>query len=201
MSLRKSPERTPAFLAAHRRNARKSTGPQTPTGKARSSLNALKHGRYAGNLPFKMRAAGIREVVRVFKYRKQISRLFEGKSGRMLTERSSNTLAIAIWREHQVRRRRRFDRLLNKEGALGQDQRPPAKPRAWNEEQNTRGSDFRSDPNRAIGYPRSETRVPQWREDINRMLDAQMPIITEEQLEHIRLKIAQSSEQKGSKEK
>jgi hypothetical protein len=47
MSLRKSPERTPAFHAAHRRNAQKCTGPKTPKGKARSSLNALMHGRFA----------------------------------------------------------------------------------------------------------------------------------------------------------
>ena len=44
MSLRKSPTRTPAFLAANRANARKSRGPTTPEGKARSSLNRLKHG-------------------------------------------------------------------------------------------------------------------------------------------------------------
>ena len=45
MPLRKSPVRTPAFLAANRANARKSSGPRTPCGRARVSLNALKHGR------------------------------------------------------------------------------------------------------------------------------------------------------------
>jgi len=44
MSLRKSPTRTPAFLEANRRNARKSTGPWTPRGKAQSCLNRLKTG-------------------------------------------------------------------------------------------------------------------------------------------------------------
>jgi hypothetical protein len=44
MPLRKSPERTPAFLAAHRANVRKSTGPRTAEGKYRVRLNALKHG-------------------------------------------------------------------------------------------------------------------------------------------------------------
>jgi hypothetical protein len=44
MPLRKSPERTPAFLAAHRANVKKSTGPRTACGKARVRLNALKHG-------------------------------------------------------------------------------------------------------------------------------------------------------------
>jgi hypothetical protein len=48
MPLRKSPVRTPALIAANRANARKSTGPRTPCGKARISLNALKHGRSIG---------------------------------------------------------------------------------------------------------------------------------------------------------
>ena len=167
MSLRKSPERTPAFLAAHRRNALKCTGPNTPTGKARSSLNALKHGRFARDLPAKMRAAGVSEVARVLKYRKQISRLFKGKGGQILIERSANTMAISIWREHKVRRKPRFNRFLNKEGT----------------------------------HPRFEARMPRWREEINRMLDEQMPTITEEQLEQIKLKIAQSSGRKDSEQR
>ena len=44
MSLRKSPTRTPAFLEAIRRNAKKSTGPWTVRGKAQSCLNRLKTG-------------------------------------------------------------------------------------------------------------------------------------------------------------
>jgi hypothetical protein len=58
--LRKSPTRTEALLAANRRNALKCTGPRTPEGKARSSLNNLNHGRYAQRLPQTLEAAGMR---------------------------------------------------------------------------------------------------------------------------------------------
>lgn len=61
MCLRKSPARTPAFLAANCRNAQKCTGPRTSAGKARSSLNALKSGDYARRLPEKLLAAGQNE--------------------------------------------------------------------------------------------------------------------------------------------
>ena len=44
MSLRKSPTLTPALIASNRRNARKSTGPRTAQGKARSRLNRLRGG-------------------------------------------------------------------------------------------------------------------------------------------------------------
>ena len=44
MSLRKSPTLTPALLAACRHNAKKSTGPRTPRGKANVRLNALGDG-------------------------------------------------------------------------------------------------------------------------------------------------------------
>ena len=47
MSLRKSPERTAKFMAANRRNARKSTGPKTEEGKRRVAGNSYQHGFYA----------------------------------------------------------------------------------------------------------------------------------------------------------
>ena len=47
MSLRKSPKRTRALLAANRRNSRKSTGPRTRAGRWHSSWNAVRHGRRA----------------------------------------------------------------------------------------------------------------------------------------------------------
>ena len=47
MSLRKSPQLTPALLAAARRNAQHSTGPRSAAAKQNSKLNAMKHGRYA----------------------------------------------------------------------------------------------------------------------------------------------------------
>jgi hypothetical protein len=49
MSLRKSPQLTPALLAAARQNAQHSTGPRSPTAKQNSKLNALKHGAYVAD--------------------------------------------------------------------------------------------------------------------------------------------------------
>ena len=49
MSLRKSPELTPALLAATRNNAQHSTGPRSPAAKQNSKLNALKHGAYVAD--------------------------------------------------------------------------------------------------------------------------------------------------------
>jgi hypothetical protein len=50
LSLRRSPQLTPTSLAARRANALRSTGPRTAAGKARSCLNALRHGRRARDL-------------------------------------------------------------------------------------------------------------------------------------------------------
>ena len=47
MSLRRSPRRTAAFLAANRANAQESTGPRTALGKQRSAANALRTGKRA----------------------------------------------------------------------------------------------------------------------------------------------------------
>jgi hypothetical protein len=44
MSLRKSPQITPALLAANRLNAQKSTGPRTLRGMEMAALNSFKHG-------------------------------------------------------------------------------------------------------------------------------------------------------------
>jgi hypothetical protein len=63
--LRRSPRLTPESLAARWANALKSTGPRTARGKARVSLNALKHGRYAA------RSARLRERLIQAGYRQQ----------------------------------------------------------------------------------------------------------------------------------
>jgi hypothetical protein len=77
MSLRKSPTPTPGFLAANRANAQKCTGPRTPAGKARSSLNAIKHGGYARGIPEKLRAAGdVRGVAFHARIRREIVAAF-----------------------------------------------------------------------------------------------------------------------------
>jgi hypothetical protein len=41
---------SPAQIAANQLNSRKSTGPSTPQGRARSSMNALKHGNRSRKL-------------------------------------------------------------------------------------------------------------------------------------------------------
>jgi hypothetical protein len=63
MPLRRSPVLTPRALAARRANALKSTGPRTDAGKARSCLNALRHGRRARDLRAKIAHAGDSEAV------------------------------------------------------------------------------------------------------------------------------------------
>jgi hypothetical protein len=59
MPLRESPERTPAFLAAHRANVRKSTGARTAEGKARGRPNGLKHGGRSALLTGFIRSMGL----------------------------------------------------------------------------------------------------------------------------------------------
>jgi len=74
MALRKSPVRTAALLAANRANAKKSTGPSTPHGKARVALNPLQHGVYAVRLPEKLLHAGCRQDEARYRwFRKEIA--------------------------------------------------------------------------------------------------------------------------------
>ena len=65
--LRKPPVRTPALLAANRRNALKSTGPRTLCGRARVALNALKHGRYAQRPGHRLLRAGDTERAALYR--------------------------------------------------------------------------------------------------------------------------------------
>jgi hypothetical protein len=62
----RSPKLTPARLAACRANARKSTGPRTAAGKARSSMNSLKHGRYARRLTRSLERASESEQLKLY---------------------------------------------------------------------------------------------------------------------------------------
>ena len=84
MCLRKPPSRTTAFLAANRCNAQKCTGPRTTRGKARSSLNALKHGKYVLRLPEKLLAAGDRGGAALYaRIREEITNTFRAADPRM----------------------------------------------------------------------------------------------------------------------
>ena len=96
MPLRKSPTRTPEFLAANRRNAKKSTGPRTQEGKALAALNALKHGGYAQQLPEMLQSAGHQGSVELYhRVRGEITDTFA--AGQPLGERQVDQLAAQVW--------------------------------------------------------------------------------------------------------
>jgi len=96
--LRKSPTRTEAFLAANRRNALKSTGPRTAQGKARSCLNALKHGRYAKRLPETLTAAGDRGGAVLYqKVRQEIGTAFRTPPNDPWENRQLDWLTAKVW--------------------------------------------------------------------------------------------------------
>jgi hypothetical protein len=89
---------SPAKIEANRRNARRSTGPITPMGKARSSKNALRHGVYSimpvvaeleWNEDWETHRAGIRNSLAP-----------EGTLEEALAER----VALCFWRLNRVHR-------------------------------------------------------------------------------------------------
>jgi hypothetical protein len=99
MPLRKSPTRTPAMLVANRANARKSTGPRTDWGKARVSLNGLKHGQHAGRSALLrerlIRAGYPREAALYRRIRSQIAEAFGATRPEEL--RAADSLAAKVW--------------------------------------------------------------------------------------------------------
>src|SRR3974390_3127627 len=96
MALRKSPLRTAALLAANRANAKKSTGPSTPRGKARVALNPLQHGGYAVGLPGKTLRAGAPGGELLYRcFRREISAAFA--RGLPDDEEQADQMAAKAW--------------------------------------------------------------------------------------------------------
>ena len=96
MALRKSPVRTAALVAANRANAKKSTGPSTPQGKARVALNPLGHGAYAVRLAEKLLRAGDREGELLYRWlRQEISAAFA--RGLPDDEEQADQMAAKAW--------------------------------------------------------------------------------------------------------
>ncbi len=94
MALVKSPTLTPAKLAANCSNARKSTGPNTPAGKQRIVLNALKHGRTSRAFGENLIKAGA--DAELFDWIR--SRIFDGFQPRSVPERrQAERLAREVW--------------------------------------------------------------------------------------------------------
>jgi hypothetical protein len=103
MSLRKSPQLTPALLAAARRNARHSTGPRSAAAKRNSKLNALKHGAYvsAENQRESMRALG-EDPEQFEALREELMSAFG--PGDALFKKQVEDLAWLYWRRDRLER-------------------------------------------------------------------------------------------------
>ncbi len=80
-------------IAARRQNAQRSTGPRTPWGKARVSLNALRHGERSRHFRHFLRAAGLRP-----KFVFQINRVLRAMGGNACSFRTGReTGVLKVW--------------------------------------------------------------------------------------------------------
>lgn len=96
MPLRRSPQLTPALLAANRRNALKSTGPRTVRGRARVAMNSLKHGRYARHLHHRLLRADRWELAQLYrKIRSAICQAFVPLDAAQY--RGCESMAAQVW--------------------------------------------------------------------------------------------------------
>jgi hypothetical protein len=103
MSLRKSPELTPALLAAARQNAQHSTGPRSPAAKQNSKLNGLKHGVYVSDENMRQSMLALGEDPQAFENLKQRLMSDFGPGG-ALWERQIEDLAWLYCRRERVER-------------------------------------------------------------------------------------------------
>jgi hypothetical protein len=108
MSLRRRPTVTPAWLAANRANARRSTGPRTVGGKNRVVLNALKEGRHARNLGENLRRAKSQGDAELFQWiLDQVGAAFR-LHGWPEDERKAERFAQRVWCELEREERRLY---------------------------------------------------------------------------------------------
>lgn len=108
-------------LAANRKNARKSTGPKTPEGKKRSSLNALKHGLLAREVVIKS-GDGAERAEDFYAFLTDL--LADLKPVGLVEETLVERIATCYWR---LRRAQRFE-IGAVRAALDDCKRPDPKP-------------------------------------------------------------------------
>ena len=103
MSLRKSPQLTPALLAAARHNAQHSTGPRSPAAKQNIKLNALKHGARVSEENRCLAMLALGEDPQEFETLKQelMSALTPGDA---LWEKQIDDLTWLYWRRERLER-------------------------------------------------------------------------------------------------
>ena len=103
MSLRKSPQLTPALLAAARQNAQHSTGPRSPAAKQNSKLNALKHGAYVSDENHRQAMLALGEDPEQFQtLTEELMSAFG--PGDALWEKQIEDLAWLYWRRERLER-------------------------------------------------------------------------------------------------
>jgi hypothetical protein len=103
MSLRKSPQLTPALLAAARQNAQHSTGPRSAAAKQNSKLNALKHGGRVSDENRYQAMLALGEDPQEFENLKQELRSAFGP-GDALWEKQIDDLTWLYWRRERLER-------------------------------------------------------------------------------------------------
>ena len=102
MSLRKSPQLTPALLAAARANAQHSTGPRSAAAKRNSKLNALKHGGRVSDENRYQAMLALGEDPEEFENLKQ--ELMSACPGDALWEKQIDDLTWLYWRRERLER-------------------------------------------------------------------------------------------------